>query len=77
MKIADGIEMLKLPMNIMGMERIIYPTLIFDNDTVILVDAGVTNSLPEIKRAMEDTGRHLIDSIKLLLHIKTLIILEA
>ena len=56
MKIADGIEMLKLPMNIMGMERIIYPTLIFDNDTVILVDAGVTNSLPEIKRAMEDTG---------------------
>ena len=36
MKIAEGIEMLELPMNIMGMERIIYPAHIFDNDTVIL-----------------------------------------
>ncbi len=38
MKIADGIEMLELPMNIMGIERIIYPTHIFDKETVILVD---------------------------------------
>ncbi len=56
MKIADGIEMLELPMNIMGIERTIYPTLIFDKETVILVDAGVTNSLPEIKNAIGNAG---------------------
>ena len=41
-------------MKIMGMERKIYPTLIWDNDTVVLVDAGAPNSLNEIKKAMED-----------------------
>ena len=54
MKIADGIEMIEIPMKIMGMERKIYPTLIWDNDTVVLVDAGAPNSLNEIKKAMED-----------------------
>jgi glyoxylase-like metal-dependent hydrolase (beta-lactamase superfamily II) len=56
LKIADGIEMIKLPMNLMGMNRTIYPTLIWDDDSVVLVDAGVTNSLPEIKNAMEDAN---------------------
>jgi glyoxylase-like metal-dependent hydrolase (beta-lactamase superfamily II) len=56
MRIDNGIEMLELPMNIMGIERTIYPTLIFDEETVILVDAGVTNSSPEIKKAMENAG---------------------
>jgi len=51
LKIADGIEMIKLPMN-----RTIYPTIIWDDDSVVLVDAGVTNSLPEIKNAMEDAN---------------------
>ena len=54
MKIADGIKMIEIPMKIMGMERKIYPTLIWDNDTVVLVDAGAPNSLNEIKKAMED-----------------------
>jgi len=56
LKIADGIEMIKLPMNLMGMNRTIYPTRIWDDDSVVLVDAGVTNSLPEIKKAMEDAN---------------------
>jgi glyoxylase-like metal-dependent hydrolase (beta-lactamase superfamily II) len=56
LKIADGIEMIKLPMNLMGMNRTIYPTIIWDDDSVVLVDAGVTNSLPEIKNAMEDAN---------------------
>src|SRR5664280_1739760 len=43
--------MIKLPMN-----RTIYPTIIWDDDSVVLVDAGVTNSLPEIKNAMEDAN---------------------
>ncbi len=46
--------MLEIPMNIMGMERTIYPTLIWDDNTVILVDAGTPNSLPGIKKAMEE-----------------------
>ena len=41
MKIADNIEMLELPMNLMGSERTIYPTLMWDEDNVILVDAGI------------------------------------
>lgn len=43
-------------MNLMGRESTIYPTLIWDDETVILVDAGVKNSLPGIKEAMEKAG---------------------
>lgn len=53
LKIADGIEMLEIPMKLLGRERNIYPTLIWDNDSVILVDAGIPDSLPEIKDAMK------------------------
>ncbi len=53
MKIADGIEMLEIPMKLMGRERNIYPTLIWDNDNAILVDAGIPDSLPEIQDAMK------------------------
>ena len=56
MKISDGIEMLELPMNIMGRESSVYPTLMWDDNTVILVDAGTPNSLPKIKKAMGDAG---------------------
>ena len=56
MKIADGIEMLELEMNMMGRESTIYPTLIWDEDTVILVDAGLSVSLSGIKNAMQDAG---------------------
>lgn len=56
MKIADGIEMLELPMDMMGRESTIYPTLIWDDDTVVLIDAGIPYSLPKIKKAMEDAG---------------------
>jgi len=66
MRIANGIEMLEIPMNIMGIERTIYPTLIFDKDTVILVDAGVTNSLSEIRKAIENAGVPFGRLIKLL-----------
>ena len=56
MKIADGIEMLELEMNMMGRESTIYPTLIWDEDTIILVDAGLSVSLSGIKNAMQDAG---------------------
>jgi glyoxylase-like metal-dependent hydrolase (beta-lactamase superfamily II) len=54
LKIADGIEMIELKMNLMGRESVIYPTLIWDDDTVVLVDAGITGSLAKIKSAMKD-----------------------
>jgi glyoxylase-like metal-dependent hydrolase (beta-lactamase superfamily II) len=56
MKIANGIEMMEIQINSMGRKTIIYPTLMWDNETVILVDAGMANSLPQIKIAIEDAG---------------------
>ncbi len=56
MKIADGIEMIEITMNMMGRESTIYPTLIWDDNTAILVDAGMMSALPVIKKAMEDAG---------------------
>ena len=56
MKIADNIEMLELPINLMGSERTIYPTLIWDEDNVILVDAGIPGYLLQLKNAMIEAG---------------------
>jgi glyoxylase-like metal-dependent hydrolase (beta-lactamase superfamily II) len=56
MKIADNIEMLELPMKVMGTDRIIYPTLMWDDDNVILVDAGIPGNLETIKKQMEAAG---------------------
>lgn len=56
MKIADNIEMLELPMNLMGSERTIYPTLMWDEDNVILVDAGIPGYLLQLKNAMIEAG---------------------
>lgn len=56
MKIANGIEVLELPANTMGRETTIYPTLIWDNDTIVLIDAGMPYSSSEIKMAIEDAG---------------------
>lgn len=54
MKIADGVEMLELPMNMGGMESTIYPTLIWDDNTVILVDAGLPGQIEEIREKMDN-----------------------
>lgn len=56
LKIADGIAMLKLPMNITGRKSTIYPTLIWDDETVVLVDSGAPGTLDGIKNAMENAG---------------------
>lgn len=56
MKIADGIEMIEIHMNMMGRESTIYPTLIWSENTAILVDSGMIGTLPVIKKAMEDEG---------------------
>ena len=56
MKIADGVKMMELSMNMGGIESIIHPTLIWDDDNVILVDAGLPGGLPDIKEEMNKTG---------------------
>ena len=48
MKIANGIEIMEIQINSMGRKTIIYPTLMWDNETVILFDAGMANSLPQL-----------------------------
>jgi len=54
MKIAEKIEMLEVPIKLMGVEGTIYPTVIWDNEHVVLVDAGISDSLPLIKEAMSE-----------------------
>lgn len=56
MNIAKGVETLELTMNIMGNKSIIHPTLIWDDKTVILVDAGIPSQLSEIRKAMDQVG---------------------
>jgi len=52
MKLADGVEVLELPMQSLMGRTVIHPTLIWDDDTVVLVDAGFPGQLPQIREAM-------------------------
>lgn len=56
MKVASGVETLEISMNIMGTPSSIHPSLIWDHDTVILLDAGYPGQLPQIREAIERAG---------------------
>ena len=56
MNIAKGVEALELTMNVMGNQSVIHPTLIWDDEMVILVDAGMPSQLPEIRKVMDHLG---------------------
>lgn len=56
MKINNTIQMLQIPVNIIGNQDIINPTLIWDKNNMILVDAGCPGQLMQIKEAMEKAG---------------------
>lgn len=56
MRIANGVEMLELTTEMMGQKRTFNATLIWDDQDVILVDAGVPNMLLAIQTAMEEAG---------------------
>jgi glyoxylase-like metal-dependent hydrolase (beta-lactamase superfamily II) len=56
MKVANGVEMLELPTLLMGAQGVVCPTLIWDNETVILVDAGLPGQLAKIGETMEKAG---------------------
>jgi glyoxylase-like metal-dependent hydrolase (beta-lactamase superfamily II) len=56
MKIKNRVEMLSLSRNFIGSQGIIHPTLIVDEDNVILVDTGEPIHLATIFEAMEKAG---------------------
>lgn len=56
MRVANGIEMLEISAIIMGKVNVIHPTLLWDEDTVILVDTGYPGQLPLFREAMAKAG---------------------
>jgi len=52
MKIAEGLDVLELGNN----ERIMRPTLIWDNENVVLLDAGLPGQLENIREEIGKTG---------------------
>lgn len=52
MKIANGVEMLELEMQMMGHKSTINPTLLYDDNQAILVDVGMPGQLEAIQSAM-------------------------
>jgi len=56
MKIANGMEMLDLMANLSFGADLIHPTLLWDEETVILVDGGLPGFRPQIEEAMGKAG---------------------
>jgi glyoxylase-like metal-dependent hydrolase (beta-lactamase superfamily II) len=58
MKIANGVAMLDIQTNLSGKPGVIHPTLIWDQETTILVDAGMPGRTPlgRIREAMAGEG---------------------
>ena len=56
MEIAKNVEMLEISMNLLGVESKIYPTLIWDDNNMILFDAGLPGSIKTIKDEVTKTG---------------------
>jgi glyoxylase-like metal-dependent hydrolase (beta-lactamase superfamily II) len=56
MKIADGVEVLELTADMMGRVSTVHPTLIWDQQAVVLVDTGYPGQLPAIRTAVDQAG---------------------
>lgn len=56
MRITAGVEMLELSADLSMGPAVIYPTLIWDENTAILVDTGLPGLLPQIREAIEKAG---------------------
>ncbi|WP_334072874.1 MULTISPECIES: MBL fold metallo-hydrolase [Paenibacillus] len=56
MKISNGVEMLEIQIDSFGNPAMINPTLIWDDDTTILIDTGTPGSLEQIRIAMNEIG---------------------
>jgi glyoxylase-like metal-dependent hydrolase (beta-lactamase superfamily II) len=67
MKIADGIEMLELGIDIMGNKSIIYPTILWTKDDTMLIDAGYPGQILQIQEGFKKIGLSLSKLDKLIL----------
>jgi glyoxylase-like metal-dependent hydrolase (beta-lactamase superfamily II) len=56
MRIGKGIETIELVANMMGRQMVIHPTLIWDDNEIILVDTGIPGQLEEIRDEIEKAG---------------------
>ncbi len=56
MRLVDGVEVLELPVQSFFGQTVIHLTLIWDDDTVVLVDAGLPDQLQQICEAMSSAG---------------------
>jgi glyoxylase-like metal-dependent hydrolase (beta-lactamase superfamily II) len=56
MQVANGVEMLELKVEAFGGRAILNPTLIWDDETAILIDAGMPGELEQIRTAMSKVG---------------------
>ncbi|ERI93784.1 metallo-beta-lactamase domain protein [Clostridiales bacterium oral taxon 876 str. F0540] len=65
MSITEGIKMLEIPVNINGSQSIIYPVVLVDKDSLVLVDTGYPNQLTQLKQAFkaENLPFNLLKSI--------------
>ncbi|ERI07888.1 MBL fold metallo-hydrolase [Aneurinibacillus aneurinilyticus] len=66
MKIASGIEMLELQVETFGSCLELNPTLIWDDETAILIDTGTPRQLEQIRAAMDKAGVFL-DKLKVVI----------
>ncbi|MFC0610662.1 MBL fold metallo-hydrolase [Scopulibacillus daqui] len=56
MKIANGVNMMTLTSDFTGHQMTIHPTLVWDEDHVILVDTGMPGMAEQIRTEMEKAG---------------------
>ena len=52
MRIANNVEMLEIS----GMGSVIYPVLIWDDDNLVLIDAGFPDQKDAVVQAITDAG---------------------
>jgi glyoxylase-like metal-dependent hydrolase (beta-lactamase superfamily II) len=56
MRVAENLEMLDVHMQVMGVQRVIHPTLMWDDENVVIIDTGVPGSLEAIRQQAEAAG---------------------
>ena len=56
MKVAEGVEAIKLTANVMGRESSIYLTLFWDDESVVLVDTGFPGMEQQIQEVFVKAG---------------------
>jgi glyoxylase-like metal-dependent hydrolase (beta-lactamase superfamily II) len=54
MHIAKGIDMLEITAQVMGGSDTIYPTLLWDHNSAVLIDTGFPGLLPKFKEALKE-----------------------